>query len=297
MIHGLPNMTRLITVVLLMFAALATQVAAEAPTVDGDRLISAAAAEIAQLPSLEAKLRQRVRMFGQELVGSGVYHQRNVGPLRMLRLEMRLQADDRLSSLQQVSDGRTLWIRRSSDDQATLGYVNLRTVQEALAHGPRSSPVPQVGLSSLSTGGLPQLLERLGEYFHFDKPAETQLGQLPAWRLTGRWKPEKSANLFPDGDVPDPVDWPTQLPHVVTVELGREEPFPLFPYRVIYSRYEQPAAAGQPLVLQPMVQIELFEVRPRPDLEPRHFVFQPNDQEVEDRTAEFVERLGVGRGD
>jgi hypothetical protein len=158
------------------------------PHQEGD-LVASAVAHLAQISHFEAKMRQRVFLFDQELIGSGVYRQRTADGLRMLRLEIRLQGEGGMTSLQQVSDGRTLWIRQDTGTETRLSYVNLRTVQNALnASVPGASPPQIVQLQGLVIGGLPQLIDELHQHFEFGEPVETTLGELPVWVLTGSWK-------------------------------------------------------------------------------------------------------------
>jgi len=254
-------------------------------------LVASAAVQLAQIPNFEAKIRQRVFLFDQELIGSGIYRQRTANGLRMLRLEIRLQGGGGMTSLQQVSDGRTLWIRQDTGVETRLSYVNLRTLQNALnASSPGSSPPQIVPLQGLVIGGLPQLIDELNQHFEFGEPVETTLGELPVWVLTGSWKAAALKQLYPQG-IPAAEHWPPQMPERVSITLGRDQQLPLFPYRVIYSRFERTLKGELTDKLAPMAAIEFFEVRPRPDLDARHFSYQPHDQEVIDATPLFLNRL------
>lgn len=280
----------LIVTLCLLMAAQRSAEAAEGADVEGDLLL-AAVEQVAQIPSFEAKLRQRVFLFDQELVGSGVYRQHISNGLPMLRLEIRLQGEGRMTSLQQVSDGRTLWIRQDTGEEVRLSYVNLRTVQNVLhAASPTAKPPQVSGLNRLMVGGLPQLVTELQQHFEFASPQEATLGELPVWVLTGTWKRSALERLYPNG-IPPAAAWPPQLPEQVSVTLGRDRQLPYFPYRIIYTRRERTPQGGPTEKLIPIAATEFFEVRPRPDLDARHFSYQPNDQEVIDATDQFIRRL------
>jgi hypothetical protein len=74
--------------------------------------------------------------------------------------------------------------------------------------------------------------------------------------------------------------------------LGRDAVIPLFPYSVSFFRFT--SATDRPTARthrEPIVTWELFEVRVRSDLTAGYFDYRPGDQEVEEQTEEFIERL------
>ena len=58
---------------------------------DGNKLVADAARQVFRLKALEAKVRQRVSVFGQEVPGAGEYAQLSLGQQKLLRLEMKMQ--------------------------------------------------------------------------------------------------------------------------------------------------------------------------------------------------------------
>ena len=272
-----------------------------AETVDGQELVAQAAQRLLRAPGIEAKTRQRVSIFDQQLVGSGTYLQLHSGPGRlMLRLDLKLQVGERVTSLLQISDGESYWVRRDEPDQTSLSRVNVRRLREAATEVSEKRPdVPVPPSLWMALGGLPRLLSTLEGHFQFAAPQPIAVGRLPVWRVEGTWKPEILANLLPDqkqailaGEPADLDKLPDHLPHGVTLILGRDQVIPLFPYSISYFRLapEDPRAPG-PRRHEPMVTWELFEVRIRPDLAPTHFDYRPGDQEVDERTDEFISRL------
>lgn len=270
--------------------------AADEPTgLNGQSLVAQAAQRSLLLPGIEARTRQRVNLFDQQLVGSGTYLQLTTGPRMMLRLDLKLQVGPRSVSWQQISDGDTYWVSRTEDHRTSLSRVNVRRLRDIASRiGPADLPPPPTLWMAL--GGLPKLLAALEKHFAFDPPQASTVNDLPVWRVEGHWKPASLAALLPDASADRPPDLaalPPHLPHGVTLILGRDQVIPLFPYGISYFRQvaadpAAPAATRR----QPIVTWELFEVRLRPDLEPSMFDYRPHDdQEVEERTDQFIARL------
>jgi hypothetical protein len=264
-----------------------------APTsVDGNDLVAQAAQKLLSTPGIEAKARQSVDVFGQRLVGTGHYLQLPNASSPMLRLDFKMQVGDGAITLQQIADGNTFWIRRDQPDgERSLGRVSLRRLRRVANQGKRPTP-PSMWLA---LGGLPKLMNSLVQYFDFGPAEPIVIRQLPLWKVEGTWKPDALAQLLADDNGPaEAVDrnaLPDQLPHGVTLVLGRDAVTPLFPYGVFYFREKQDEVGQGRATRRGIVSLELFEVRLRPDLEPRHFHYIPGDQEVEERTDEYIARL------
>jgi hypothetical protein len=265
-------------------------------------LVASSAVELLRLPSLEAKIRHRVDLFGHELVGQGFYQQLGEGTDQLRKLELKLQAGTQTSTVQQVCAGRFLWTRRDLPGKTSLSRIDLRKVREALAAASRS-PGFDPSANWLAIGGLPKLLHSLDENFSFGAPQDSQIGEIPVSIVTGTWKPEQLAALLPDQKAEILAGKPARLdklaPHVpdlVQVTLGRDDLFPLFPYRIEYLR--SPAAEGKKegagAAARPIVTLELFELRRRDDLDRREFIYDPGDQDVVDQTEAFLQGLKKG---
>jgi hypothetical protein len=256
----------------------------------GDELMLHAAREVAALSSLDARLRVQTNLMEQELVGSGSYYQLRSEHDLLLKLELRLQVAQQVSSLLQVSDGRFLWIRRNLPGQNSLSRVDQRRVREALAKGTK---LPSTDPSrALALGGLGKLLESLAENFEFSAPREDTFSSTAVWVLHGKWRPERLAELVPSKRseivAGEDLDWselPEQLPTQVMVMLGRDAYAPLFPYRIEYQRLDR---AGE---VTPLVSLDLFDVRTNVSLDPRLFAYKPGDQEVADVTETYLAKL------
>lgn len=260
----------------------------------GQNLVARAAKRLLVAPGLEVKTRQSVRMFGQKLVGSGNYCQLTNGPKLFLKLDLKLHVGDQVRSLRQISDGDSLWEIRAQRDSHTFSHVNLGRLREVA-----SQTDPMVPPSYwMALGGLPRMMAKLEEMFSFETPQEATIGDHPVWRVEGAWKRSMLAKMLPgQGDAilaGDPVNLaklPEQLPHGVTLVLGRDQVVPLFPYRFSFYRNVDNQENGE-VERVAMVTWELFELRVRPELRPRDFDFRPAaDQEFQELTDNHVDRL------
>lgn len=266
----------------------------------GQEMVAQAAQRLLLAPGLQAKTRQTVELFDQQLVGSGSYCQLTNGPKLYLELELKLPVGDKTTSLRQISDGDVFWEVHDEDSSTSVSYVNLLTLRSAA-----SKTKPTVAPSFwMALGGLPRLLTELEAHFQFQPPQPTMIGELPVWRLHGEWKPQVLAKLLPEqrdailaGSSVRWDDVPEQMPHGVTLVLGRDNIIPLFPYSFAFFRYGAGAATqSQPQRRRAIFTWELFEVRVRTDLQPKDFDFRPNHREVTDRTSEYLERLRAAAG-
>ncbi len=263
----------------------------------GNRLMADAMAAVSTQTSIIAKIRQRTDLFGHELVGTGTYQQLGVGSDQRLRLELKVQVADRVTSLQQISDARFLWIRNDLGGDVQLSRIDLDKVRRALAkHEGKTAPNP--GAQWPALGGLPKLLRGLNENFDFGKPRRTQLSDIPVWTVEGTWRREKLAGLLPDqkDDIlagrPARLDeLPEHLPDSVSVVLGQDD---LFPYRIQYHRHAAAGGAVDPSSpSKVIVSLELYEVLLGEPIDPLRFVYKPGDQLVADRTDRFLQSIGV----
>jgi hypothetical protein len=85
---------------------------------------------------------------------------------------------------------------------------------------------------------------------------------------------------------------PSQVPQQVSLVVGRDDPLPLFPYRVEFSRQN-----GESDNLTSMLIMELFEVRLRPDLDPHLFEVPDSEQNLVDETDAYLRKHGLAPAD
>ena len=291
------------------------------PPSEGQQLVRDALESLLRQPGVEARIRQRVEILNQRLVGAGTYLQlQGPGQPLLCRLELKLQLGNSASSVQQVCDGRFLWTRRDLSGSQVLSRVDLRQIDEALAQSATvqgsGGPAPQWNAARLARGGLPALLQSLEDHFDFGPPradsirfpvasgdsdAGPQLEVQPVWIVEGRWKPKRVLQWLPEqreaierGESPRLESLPGHLPHRVELVLGRETFIPLFPYRIEYQTLVKDSEGDLTGTSTPMLTMELFEVNARADLQPHFFEYHPGDQAVVDETAQFLQRLRAG---
>ena len=105
--------------------------------------------------SISAGIHHQVDLFGKQLFGSGSYLELRQPGVPLVRLELRIQIGDQISSLLQVCDGATFWAiailatRRRSTTSTPSGRC------AAFRRRPRSPATRRAMLPGL--GGLPKL--------------------------------------------------------------------------------------------------------------------------------------------
>jgi hypothetical protein len=304
--YSSPNLPLGLVIAALVLLATAT-VPLRGAELSGQQLVAEAARRLALQPALAARIRQRANLFGQELVGSGSYQQVLAKGRTLIRLELKLQVDEQLTTLQQVSTAEEiLWIRRDQGNNKTVSYVNLRQIREATRRAGPAQP-GTLTVDTLALAGLPQLIQGLEQNFQFGRPVEETMGDIPVWVIRGEWKKEKLAALAvkKEAGADSSRRWellPAHLPHGVTVALGRDDFVPLFPYRIDFARYESAAANGSRSnsrageaddLAKTVVSMEFFEVRRQWDIDPQAFDYDPGNEHVDNCTDLYLQRLGL----
>lgn len=288
-----------------------------AATVNGDDLVAQAARRVQSESSVQAQIRFRIDVAGQNLIGNGLYVQLGDGPEKLLRFDLKLQVGQRVAALQQISGQQFYWIRRDLPPaNHKVSRVNLRSIRNAVAKkhaaADRDSDLTGTPLTSpaddawLLLGGLPALLESLAHDFDFGDAREgtidfpgndNRAARLPVWAVSGTWKPERLKQLTAATAKTKNATAPL-LPQRVDLVLGRDErSFALFPYRVIYYATDNKSGAGQgsEINMNPIVSMEFFNVQTAANLDPRDFDYNPGEQEVEDLTSVYLQKLGLGK--
>jgi hypothetical protein len=265
-----------------------------ASSLSGEALVDRVVAAAAGQGSIAAKLRHRVELVGRPLIGTGIYLQQGRGAERAFRLELELRTSLNATRLQHVCDGSHLWMLQDFDGHQSLTVVDMARLHRAQ---PKSKGVPP-NLGLLALAGLPKLLVRLQDTFLFDRVVESRLDDLRVWSIEGTWHPDRLVQLLPEQkDVIESAGavnlapLAANLPHRVVLHVGCDD---LFPYRIEYWRTEvdeeDEDASGRPTLMAVM---ELYEVQHGARIDPSQFVFQPGDVVPNDRTKEFLDRLGL----
>jgi len=228
-------------------------------------LLATAIQQLRLIQSLEARVRQRVRLFDQDLIGSGDYLQHGQGSETLARLELTLQLGDNTSQALYIRGQQYLLTHHVVLGKARTARVDLddrvaRAAREAGQGGVLTAPQDW-----LCVGGISELLASVQHNFNMEPPQKIQLDSIPAWTLRGKWKATVINNLLPDQahlfETNSPqalTQLPEQIPHEVRLTLSRDPKLPLFPHRIEYLRYQR---GGQDRVqLHPIITIEFFEV-------------------------------------
>jgi hypothetical protein len=253
------------------------------PPGDGRALIMQSAANLLELPGLSADFRYEIRAYEQTLNGSGHYEQSGGGPDKLFRLELATQLAEHKATQLLVAGKQYLWIRRElGPDDHWLARVSLRRLRQAIDEAGKTSPIAPTS-SWLGVVPLPKLLAALADWYVFEPAEATTLGGRPVLLLRGTMHSERRKQLQADRK-----GGGEQIPNLLEITLGTDDTLPLFPYRVQLTKRDKPEASPQPLLT-----VDFHAVKIRRDIPASNFEYFPGDQEVEDRTRNFIERLGL----
>lgn len=288
------------------------------PSESADRLMTDVLASVRNRDSISARIRHRVDVLGEKLVGTGTYLQQGRGETQKIRLELKIQVANQTTNMQQICDGNFLWIQQDKLDDPTLTRIDVRRVREAMFDQMgRRSRFEQI---QLALCGLPKLIESLNNNFEFKLVQSDRLDGVPVWVVRGTWRPEALAKTFPDpkavaaagqgsanGDpatvtatagvqpsvAPAPAGkLPSHAPEVVVLLIGRDD---LFPYRIEFRRRLE-VDEKSPMrtdATKPLIIMEWFEVALDTPIDDRQFIYRPGDLEFTDGTKKLLERMGL----
>jgi hypothetical protein len=259
------------------------------PVTPAQALLKSAARAVQGRRSISARVRQRAELFGHQVLGLGRYLEvRQAIPL--IRLELKLQSGENVSSLVEVCDGHYLWTYRKLLSSESLGYIDAMRATEALERAAGAAGRPGMGPAP-GLGGLSRLLRGLDTAFEFTSAQQGRAGDLAVWKIDGGWRPEHLLRLLPNqkdriqaGRPADLSFLPEQLPDHVVVLLGQED---LFPYRIDYCR-DAPPKKGRAGTL---ATVEFFDVAFNVAIPREQFVYNPGTGERSDQTDEFIQSL------
>lgn len=263
--------------------------------INAEQLVDRAILALDQYPAVFAKVRQRTQLFGQQVLGSGVYEQ---GPAasQLTRLELKLVLADQVSSVQQVCDGQYVWTRRELFGESSLSRVELRGIENAASTAIEQQAGNGRQLVGLGAGGLPRLLRQLQAAFDFQQIQAVRVGDLKAWQVEGRWTVPMLGQLLPDqgedltaGKAANLSRLPDQAPDRVLLYLGQND---LFPYRLDLRR-EAPnqihVGGGQRDDRDRSLQTwEFYNVRLSGRVSALNFIYDPGPEPYDDDTERYA---------
>jgi hypothetical protein len=273
----------------------AEQVVVSAPvgtqTAQAELLVHQAAERLDQYASISAKMRIKAELFDEKIVGSAQYRQ-GTAASHLLRWDTKLYIGDRVTSMQQIVDGSSLWLYQGTNEKSTLRRVDLSRVLAAEQGLAKPAGEPSLhGLGLGSVGGLPRLMRNLDLAVNFNSLAQakarfgTQGAEVPVYVARGTWTPAIWAKFLPEqeaelkaGQPPKLKKLAQQVPDQVILTLGRDD---WFPYRIEFQRTTDDSAKS-------MFVAELYDVQWNVPLDGRLFAYQPGSLPVTDFTDPFV---------
>jgi len=245
---------------------------------DGQQIVRDCAAALMKLPALSARIRQKIDLHGAQLSGTGSYLQLGGGENLLLRLSVKVQVEKHVTSLQQVCDGRFLWLRRDMPDGTSLQRIDLKKVRESYA----GSGAPPSDGPWLAVGGLPRLIEGLAGKYQFGSPRAVKYGNQSAWQLEGDLHTEAAPGekQAPPGEA---------IPRRVALVIGQNDHFP---YRIEFQRQEKKKGEEEPNPWLPAMSLEFFDVEMSASLDPLQFVYKPDQTRVTEATEAYLRKFG-----
>lgn len=267
------------------------------PHESADQLMADMLASVRGRDSISARLRHKIDVLGEELVGTGTYLQQGRGEAQKVRLELKIQVAGQTTNLLQVCDGNHLWLQQDNLEKQALSRIDIRRVREAkFDRGGRRSRFEQI---QLALCGLPKLIESLHTNFAFRIVQSDRLDGVPVWVARGTWRPEALNETYPDHKSTPPAEQgrgggklPPHAPEVVVLLVGRDD---LFPYRIEFRRRKEVDAKSPVRTdeTRPLVVMEWFEVALDTPIDERQFIYRPGDLEFTDGTTRLLERMGL----
>ncbi|MCA9239107.1 MAG: hypothetical protein KDA37_02855 [Planctomycetales bacterium] len=242
---------------------------------------------------------------------TGEYLQVGQGQERRFRWRLQGRVTDEPVTLDQVSDGESLWTdlawgEASEASLRRVWRVDLRSLRKSLAQPAAENVRPGEAAAApldpnmwASLGGLPMLLESLKTNFDFAQPRSMYYKNQPVYAMIGFWKKEQRDRLLEteDGAGAEPTErYPARLPHHVLVAIGVSD---LFPYLVEYRSAEDALSQATLSVddrfresRRPMLKLELKPPRFDVEIDANNFAYKPPpDVNWMDRTAERLAML------
>jgi len=253
--------------------------------------VAAMLAELGRMESISARVRQRTRVGGRVLVGTGRYLQQGRGEEQRFRLETVIEADTERFEVLELSDGLSFWnYRKRGDEPPRLERVDIARVRSRL----EQLEVAADGVATPYLGGLQRSLARIRQWFIFTSAEAGTLEGVPVWRVEGHWNPQLLAAILPEqaeaaasssagllpGQLPEGMPWSVEL----VIGSGRLVPF----------RIEWRAAVGEQRegegAIQPYSVLELYEVQINEPVDSAAFVYRPSPEGLVDKTETFVKQ-------
>lgn len=264
----------------------------------GQLLLRRARAALSAHGSVGATIHERIRLYGQELVGKGIFVQGSP-ELNLMKLDLSVKVAGQDTYVQQRCDGRYFWEHKLVEGVPSLTRIDVRRVLAARRaranRGTANDSRPE--LPSLGLGGVAFLLDQLDTWCLFQRWRESKLSdreQTPVFVIEGSWRPEQLAAWLPDqraavekGQPLNLDKLPPAFPDRILISLGRDD---LFPRRIEYGasasrRFEKSEA--------PLVQIHFEGVQFDQPIKADVFEFEGSVTPPLDGTDNYLLRHGL----
>lgn len=258
-----------------------------------ERIVTASCRRLAEVDSLVARTRQKVRIGRHSLVGGGRYVQSGVGEDQRYRSESMLTADSETFEQLEVCDGLFAWkYRKFGSEPPQLQRIDVRRVRSRLMELKISQP--EVAAPYL--GGLQRSLWSTRQWFSFHAAAVADLDGIAVWQVDGRLNPTalgavvpalKESATRPEGTSPEDV--PEDMPWAIRISVGKAD---MVPRRIEWLAIPGPRPVPAGTLPEPIAVLELYDVQIGGPVDASAFVYRPATEGLIDLTDGYVQGLG-----
>lgn len=189
----------------------------------GERLVRQVQQQMMLAPAFQARLNQYIDLFGQRFVAQGTYVQQASPRGLRIRWDWQSTIGDRIAHVQQISDGRFLWVASDLVDAPVLERVDLDrlrgprgTSAYAATHAPLSAERDVAAL------GVPRLLENILHFYRLAPLRSAQLEGRPVWVVEGQWKAAEDGTAA-EGRRRDRDGKASHLPNYLRIIIHQED--------------------------------------------------------------------------
>ena len=233
--------------------------------------------------SVQAKLRETVRMGGRSFQADGEYF---AGRFPKLRLSFKINSGDASAELLEVCDGQILWtVQRlaTADDQKPEEQVARTVIGDLQEAFEETENIAETSLiAHMGVGGLPSLLAALERSMTLEAMRELEADGSRYTVIQGRWK-DRVLNRFKLGD--EKVQLPEYVPDHVRIYFDAETSFPT---RILYLKETEPGSRKFTALLS----LEFLDVVLDAPVSDDLFQYTPAEStQVRDRTRDFLEMI------
>lgn len=252
-------------------------------------LLLQAANHLENAAPLQCATRMQVNLFDEQLIASGRYFQMGQGS-GMSRLEFSFGDEDQPRKILQICSHGYYYRFRTTRENPELNVADLRQIAQSDSGSILATPN-----TWMATGGLASLMKNLASNFEFDAVEPSMLGDVPVWKFRGRWNEQRLKRILfgqvKYGLIKNQIQWeklPAQVPHACEIVLGRDDFFPLFPYRIAFLKDD---LAAKKTTTTKIVELELYDLNKNAKLNTNLFEVDFPDVLPNDMTNQYVDRI------